>query len=380
MKILVVDIGTGTQDILLADTELDIENSFRMVVPSPTMIAHSRIKAASKAGKAIAISGVMMGGGPNFWAAKGHLELGYKIFSTNEAAKTFDDDLERVKELGIELISEDEFNKLPEEITKIKFIDFNHQAIAKAFKEFGVDFDEVQVAAIGVFDHGEAPPNYSDRQFRFDYLAERLREEASIENFSFMKNDIHARMTRMGAVARSTQGLKVPVVLMDTAPAAILGATFDKRLDDGKDKLIVNIGNMHTIAFIISDEKVISVFEHHTGKLNSESLEMLLRKFAANNVSHEDVFGHHGHGALSLKEYTYDLNDEDLELVVTGPRQNMIRKTGLNPIFAAPFGDMMLTGCYGLLAAIKRVLPMYSEEIEKLLSSSGEISKAPWDL
>jgi uncharacterized protein (DUF1786 family) len=380
MKILAVDIGTGTQDILLADTDLDMENSFRMIVPSPTMIAHRRIKAATKAGNAIVISGVMMGGGPSFWAAKNHLKLGYKIFSTKEAAKTFDDDLERVKELGIELISEDEFEILPEQLTKIKFLDFDHQAIARALKEFGVDFDEIKVAAIGVFDHGEAPPNYSDRQFRFDYLEERLRNEPRIENFSFMKNAFPARMTRMEAVASSTQDLKVPVVLMDTAPAAILGATFDKRLDGDKDKLIVNIGNMHTIAFIISGGKVLSVFEHHTGELSSESLEALIRKFAANNISHEDVFGHHGHGALSLEEYYYDLNKEDIEFVVTGPRQNMIRKTGLNPIFAAPFGDMMLTGCYGLLAGIKRVIPGFSDEIYKLLSSSGETSKAPWDL
>ena len=79
-----VDIDTGTQDILLADTELDIENSFRMVVPSPTMIAHRKIKEATNAGKDIAISGVMMGGGPNFWAAKDHLNAGYKIYSTKE--------------------------------------------------------------------------------------------------------------------------------------------------------------------------------------------------------------------------------------------------------------------------------------------------------
>ena len=39
MKILTVDIGTGTQDIFLYDSNLDIENGFKLVLPSPQMIA-----------------------------------------------------------------------------------------------------------------------------------------------------------------------------------------------------------------------------------------------------------------------------------------------------------------------------------------------------
>ena len=45
MKILTVDIGTGTQDIFLYDSELDVENGFKMVVPSPTMMVYRQIKA-----------------------------------------------------------------------------------------------------------------------------------------------------------------------------------------------------------------------------------------------------------------------------------------------------------------------------------------------
>ena len=35
MKILAIDVGTGTEDILLYDTEKEIENSLKMVIPSP---------------------------------------------------------------------------------------------------------------------------------------------------------------------------------------------------------------------------------------------------------------------------------------------------------------------------------------------------------
>jgi len=38
-------------------------------------------------------------------------------------------------------------------------------------------------------------------------------------------------------------------------------------------------------------------------------------------------------------------------ILVTGPRREMLRGTRLRVEFAAPHGDMMLTGCYGLLRA-----------------------------
>ena len=50
MKILTVYVGTGTQDIFLYDSQLDIENGFKLVVPSPTMIVHRQVKAANDSG------------------------------------------------------------------------------------------------------------------------------------------------------------------------------------------------------------------------------------------------------------------------------------------------------------------------------------------
>ena len=41
MRILAVDVGTGTQDILLFDTSGPVENSVKMVMPSPTAMACS---------------------------------------------------------------------------------------------------------------------------------------------------------------------------------------------------------------------------------------------------------------------------------------------------------------------------------------------------
>ena len=43
MKILAIDMGTGTQDILIFDSTAPIENSIKMVMPSATQIAAARI-------------------------------------------------------------------------------------------------------------------------------------------------------------------------------------------------------------------------------------------------------------------------------------------------------------------------------------------------
>jgi len=44
MKILAIDVGAGTQDIMLYDSEQPIENSYKMVLPSPTRIFAEKIR------------------------------------------------------------------------------------------------------------------------------------------------------------------------------------------------------------------------------------------------------------------------------------------------------------------------------------------------
>ncbi|MEO6398536.1 MAG: pyruvate formate lyase-activating protein, partial [Tepidiformaceae bacterium] len=68
MRILAIDMGTGTQDILLFDSENPVENCVKMILPSATQIAATRIRRASREGRAIALTGVVAGGGPGNWA------------------------------------------------------------------------------------------------------------------------------------------------------------------------------------------------------------------------------------------------------------------------------------------------------------------------
>src|SRR5262245_21492156 len=101
MRILAIDMGTGTQDILVFDTSGPVENNVKMVMPSATEIAARRIRRATRERRPVLLTGVTMGGGPCHWALNEHLQAGVPAFATEEAARTFDDDLAVVRGMGV---------------------------------------------------------------------------------------------------------------------------------------------------------------------------------------------------------------------------------------------------------------------------------------
>ena len=377
MNILAVDVGTGTQDILLFDSDKEIENCLKLVMPSPTALVAARIKVATASRQSLLLSGVMMGGGPCAWAAAAHVQAGLALFATPDAARTFNDELDVVeKQMGVKLVGDGEAAALTkcEDVVAIHMRDLDLGAIRAAFAAFGVAL-EPDGLAVAVFDHGNAPPGYSDRQFRFDYIAERinsfrpatpdLRLATSVPQlarFAFRREDIPARMTRFEAVAQSAD-FDGPMLLMDTAPAAVLGALEDPRVHSHERLLIANVGNFHTLAFRLGPEGVEGVFEHHTGELTREELETYLRKLAAGTITHQEVFADMGHGALMLEARPAPLDF----LAVTGPRWSLIRGAAFHPYLAAPYGDMMMAGNYGLLRACAANVPEWAEAISAAL-------------
>ena len=381
MKILTVDIGTGTQDIYLYNSRVDIENGFKLVIPSPTMIVHHRLEQATRRKQAVALSGVMMGGGPSAWAAADHARAGLPIFATPDAARTLNDDLSAVEEMGIRLIGEEEVGQLPENVVRVEMRDFDIPAIRHAFAAFGVTLNDLDAVAVAVFDHGNAPADVSDRQFRFDYLDERLRAANRLSAFAYPSDQIPPIMTRLQAVAISGSELDMPLVVMDTAPAAVLGATYDAQVANRTAVMIANIGNFHTLAFRLGPGGIEGVFEHHTGELDQPALESYLRRLADGSLKHADVFEDMGHGALLYDPNPMQTNKQGFtDLVVTGPRRGLIRGSKLQPYFAVPFGDMMITGCFGLLSAVADVLPELAGPIRASLSGGGGAGTPPWEI
>jgi uncharacterized protein (DUF1786 family) len=375
-RILTVDVGTGTQDILLFESGKTIENCFKMVMPSPTVIVAERIKRATEQGRPVLLTGVTMGGGPSHWAARDHALAGYSVAVTPEAGRTFDDDLAMVEQMGFEIIDEDEAARRARnpDLLHIELQDFDAQAIITALQAFDVS-PGVDALAIAAFDHGAAPPGISDRRFRFDFITQTVRRDPTPGAFAYPAEQTPADLTRLRSIARSAaryltlsnSNPHAPLLLMDTGSAAVLGALEDPVVRSQRESVLCNIGNFHTLAFHLLDGRIQGIFEHHTGEINREQLEQMLLKLANGTLTNDEVFNTSGHGALILRQ-PQEANATFPFLAVTGPRRELLRGSSLHPYEATPHGDMMLAGCFGLLRAFADHEPSMAALIEPSLS------------
>jgi uncharacterized protein (DUF1786 family) len=170
--------------------------------------------------------------------------------------------------------------------------------------------------------------------------------------------------------------LAVPLVMMDTAPAAILGATFDPVVAHAVERgaLVANIGNFHCLVFRLAAGGIEGFFEHHTGEVTCEKLDRLTGALADGTLQHCDVFDDQGHGALV---YAGTPMPEPRFLAVVGPRRNLLKESRFAPYLAVPFGDMMNAGNFGLLAALAHLHPELAEPIGRSLAGAG--GAAPWE-
>ncbi|HXH23307.1 MAG TPA: DUF1786 family protein [Dehalococcoidia bacterium] len=367
MRILAVDVGTGTQDILLFDTAQPVENSVKMVMPSPTQIAARRIRRATEQGRPVLLEGTIAGGGPCAWALEEHVRAGLAAFATPEAALTFDDEIEKVEAMGVRLVSDDEARGTDAERVVLRDLDL--EAIRRALAAFDADGGWDAVAA-GCLDHGNAPPGYSDRLFRFDHLRSVVERENDLRAFAFLPQELSEYLTRARSMVRCLpEGL--PAVFLDTGPAAALGALEDPVVRRAGRQVVLNLGNMHALAFHLQGERIVSLYEHHTGEMTTEQIEDFTRRLVEGALRHEEVFGSKGHGAFYAgpdREVEGQGGSGDMPLVaVTGPQRSRLRGSALRPYLAAPHGDMMISGCFGMLRAFAYRWPAWREEIEAAL-------------
>lgn len=363
MQLLAVDVGGYTQDILLLDTSLALENSVKMIVPSATIIMARRIQDATEAKKAVLLTGVTMGGGPCRGALHRHLDAGLKAYATPDAARTFDDDLDKVKQMGVALVSPDEVKRL-RGVVRIEMKDIDLDAIGRTLETFHVAprFDAVAVA---VQDHGAAPPDMSDRVFRFQFLRRAVEQRNELVAFAYLAGEIPMEMTRMRAVAQTVPS-DIPLLLLDTGPAAAFGALEDAEVSLHRELVVMNVGNLHTLAFHLKDGAILGLFEHHSRGMDVNKLDSMVGWLVAGDLTNEEVFNDGGHGCFVL-----GANSVTSFVAVTGPGRRLMATSHLRPYFAAPHGDMMLSGCFGLARAFALRMPQWKDEIERVMGKGS---------
>ena len=393
MRALCIDIGTGTQDILLFDAEREIENAFRLVLPSPTALVANRVRTATAAERPLILTGSTMGGGPSAWAIRDHVLAGLPVAATPSAARTLDDDLDTVRAMGVRVVMDDEATELAklEGTLALRLRDIALDDLAAVLARYDIDLRTIDAFALAVFDHGSAPPGVSDRRFRFDRLADRLRAEpdAGPTAFAHREHDIPAAFTRLQAAVDDARGwlgatAQASVVAMDTGPAAVLGALEDpgprEALRRGREVVAVNVGNFHTLAMRLAPApetrigcRIASIYEHHTGEVGDAHLRRDLALVADGTIDGEAVFASMGHGALVVTPPSIGRGRPWVS--VTGPRRarligSTVRGAG-RVIPAVPHGDMMQAGPFGLLRALAERLPLWREPVARRLGTIG---------
>jgi len=339
-RVLAIDIGGGTQDILIYEEGQAIENCVQMILPSPTQIIARQIHQATAAHKNIFLSGNTMGGGPSFWAVESHLKSGLKVYATELAALTFNDNLNEVCRQGIKIT-----NRAPRGFLEIRLHDVNLPSLQKAFSPFQVSLPKNY--AVAVQDHGFNLKG-SNRRFRFQYWKKFILAGGRLPDLIYREPPEY--MTRMIAVQKDAPGAFV----MDTCAAAIWGILSDPKVREKQEQgfVALNLGNQHTLGALIRGERVFGVFEHHTGMVDRKKLRSLIDRFLRGLLTNDEIFQDGGHGCFIHPDFSrkkkYDF------MAVTGPRRFLAE--GLRCYMAAPYGDMMLTGCFGLVAALKAKL------------------------
>ena len=335
MKILAIDIGAGTQDILLFDSGRKIENCISLVLPTPSKVLSDRLEAIEGP---VFIHGDTIGGGSLTRAILRHLEKGHRVVMTESAAYSVRNDLDEVRSMGIEIGERPPSGDLKD--LEIREVDLS--LLEECLSRFGVDL-RVDAVAVAVQDHGVAPKEISDRVFRFERSEAMLLKDNRPESFHFLKDEIPKYYLRMTSAAKAVgRHTSAPVVLMDTAFSAILGC-----VDEGPGPLlIVNAGNGHTIAAVVKNRRIEGLYEHHTHELTPERLEHDLRRFVRGELSNREVFEANGHGVITLTPVR-----EEVTVMVTGPNRDLFKKTSLKYTYAAPGGNTMMTGPMGLVKA-----------------------------
>ncbi len=302
-----------------------------MVLPSPTVVMAQRIREARERQKDIFLDGYTMGGGDSVQAVAEHIRKGLSVFATEAAALTIHDNLEKVRAMGIQLVSSQ-----PPGTTLIRTTDYMEAELRVVLRSFGVPYPAD--FAFAVQDHGFSPTE-SNRLHRFRVMGDLL-EEGGWQIWALARDPPLPTMTRMAALRAQAPG----ALVIDTGPAALLGALCDPWVKEKAREgvTLVNAGNAHTFCVNLRGEEVCGIFEHHTHGMDRDHLLSLIGRLRDGTLTNEEVFSEGGHGAKVHRPH------HSKYLAVTGPNRKSILPDAYQ---AAPYGDMMLTGCFGLVRA-----------------------------
>ncbi|MFZ5950306.1 MAG: DUF1786 family protein [Candidatus Rifleibacteriota bacterium] len=354
-KFLLIDIGTGTRDIMLFSDSSALENNSKIVAPTASRMLAKQIENVKAD---LRIAGHTMGGGPLSSALNNHLKHGFKISIEPEAAFTVRNNLAQVEQLGFEVCP-----KIPN--PDFFFDEIELPKLMKIFNDMGDSCENLINIGLSVQDHGDHAADQSARRQRFDNFIKLLGKTPDLRSLVFTPDTLPSMFSRMRSGVRCICRL-IPdarIILMDTCISAIAGCIFDSRLKSfSGPNLFVNFGNGHTLACVIEGTRILAIYEHHTSMIKDQPglINDHLKRLVEGNLSFEEVYESGGHGCKTFYPMSFNKLTSH---IVTGPQRSISSRLLIDFFPAAPGGDMMMTGPLGLLRGFDLVKGDENEQI-----------------
>ena len=347
MRLLMVDIGAGTMDVLCYDTDADLH--YKAVVKSP--VRYIAEKAAAIKGNLI-VTGCEMGGGP-ITAVLKQRTLDAEVVMSSSAAVTLHHNLEKVKSWGIKVIDDhqaEDFRRAKNYHSLI-LEDLDGERLRQIVEGFGVPFEFDAVVVCGQ-DHGVPPPGESHLDFRHNMFTDLLEKNPYPHALLFEADEVPQTLNRLRSLAQSARSFPTAeVYVMDSGMAAMLGGSMDILAKQKQHVLILDVATSHTVGAAMMGDKIAGFFEYHTSDITLARLEQLVLDLCEGKLEHSQILREGGHGAFMRQSFGFDAVEV---IIATGPKRRLVEASRLPMEYGAPYGDNMMTGTVGLLEALRR--------------------------
>ncbi len=348
--ILCVDVGKGTEDILIYEPNFGpLENSIQLVLPSTAQLLSQKL--AKDNSDKIVIEGELMAGEP--WHKVIYTKCAKypeSVIMGETAARSLRYNLDLVREKGVKIVADDEIGNY--EGNRYHISDIHWERIDSILKNSGINITEIKTVLLSCQDHGE--PNdikQSVRDFRIKTVYQPLERSGKLEDLLIRSDKILSELPRHCSIGKSAERhfnhiSDNDIWVMDSSPAVVLGV-----LENKPRELIINTGNGHTLAAIIENGIVQGIFEIHTSGVDPEKFLQDIKLISQNKLTHDEVLAKGGHGVFIREklEYNSDQFERLFPFTLIGPNRSILSES--NSVLAHPAGNMMMAGPVGMLYA-----------------------------
>lgn len=350
--ILAIDVGKGTEDVMIFDEDQKIENSIQLVSPSQAQLIYQRL--AADPSSSIVISGELMAGEPyHKLIYQRCAEQPGSVIMTETAARSLRYNLDQVRQKQVRIVPDTEISSY--DGSRYVLSDVGWNRIKEVMHHSNIRDHDIDKILLACQDHGEPEdPNRSTRDYRMQTIYKNLDRRGRIEDLMFSLPQIPPSLPRHNAIAASAvrqfdhlQGQDIYV--MDSSPAVVLGA---KSRDN---EIVINMGNGHTLAILFLEDRAQAVYETHTGGVDPDTFEEDILDLLQGNLDHKEALARGAHGVYLNPDFSPLADAAIRELkpyTLIGPNRHKMQDS-LAVHLAHPGGSMMMAGPLGLLAAFR---------------------------